>query len=250
VDLEQRDQKHFSKRKLWYKLQILQRPKSTSERFAESFAGMGQQLPEIFGKLQERQTQQNQAKSFGQYMSEDPEEQKMFQKLHPDIQKSIATEKAKNLFKTPAEKPDTKGLSDALDWLDENIEYTGSTSIPFTKSFMPFGKITTNRKSVEKREEIDATGFWAADQVFTHFNKGTVSKEKLKTIKEDLAPRSGLSEREYKARVSALRRLSSLPRNLPKAQFDKEVDKEKRSMDKISKYEEKNKRPPLSSFHR
>lgn len=118
---------------------------------------------------------------------------------------------------------ESQGLRETLDWLEKNKGYAGRTDIPFSKSFLGKG---INRPAVEKRAEIDAAGFWAADQVFTHFNKGTVSKEKLKVIQQDLAPRSDISERAYKARISALRRIANLPKDTSKKKFDQILDHE------------------------
>jgi hypothetical protein len=155
---------------------------------------------------------------------------------------------------------ETAGLKDALDWLDENYEYAGDPLVP-GKSFLGGVKkgerhtifdLPFNRKAAQTREEIDNTGFWTTDKIYTHFNKGQISNVKLKLIQEKLAPHSGLSEREYKARVSALRRIANLPPDAPKYVVDNMIEREVKTLNKIegAKSSKKEKeRPPLESFH-
>lgn len=140
---------------------------------------------------------------------------------------------------------DFEGLSNTLDWLEDNYKYAGSTKIPFTKSNTLGG---LKRTVIGKRAEIDAAGFWATDQIFTHFNKGTVSKEKLKVIREDLAPKSDISERKYKARVSALRRIANLPRNISKRKFDNVIEEEVEKVKKLGKGKKEGKKLSLEEI--
>lgn len=125
-----------------------------------------------------------------------------------------------------AQEEDRKGLEEGLDFITKNIGYTGNQYIPFTQSWTGGG---VNREAVQMREEIDATGFLAADKVFTHFNKGVISKDKLRVIQEDLAPNSKLSERKNLARVAALRRMANLPPDISQEKFNKELAKEKKA---------------------
>lgn len=144
----------------------------------------------------------------------------------------------------PEASSDAIGLKTALDKLDDNIEFTGTTALPGTKSFLG-GSL--NRDAREKREEFDTLGFWSTDQVFTHFNKGTISKDKLKTLKDDLAPNSKLSERQNKARINSLRVIANLPKDVSEKEFDQTVAKQKKVLDKIGAGSEK---PSLTSFFR
>ena len=241
---------------------FLPRPQSTSDRIARGLhSAAGEGIPAIAGHLQQKEKEKKENEFLKRFTGEDfsgassefkkialdnmmkrqSQAEKLMQKTTEQVQKKRQEEEKK--------REEAQGLSNALDWLDENIEYTGSTSIPFTKSFGAH-KGGLNREAVEKREEYDATGFWAADQVFTHFNKGTISKDKLKVIKEELAPHSGLSERTNKARNSAMRRMANLPKNLPKSQFDKHLNSELNAVKKIEKHEgfEQKDLPPIDSF--
>lgn len=119
----------------------------------------------------------------------------------------------------------TQGLNQSLDWLENNVSYTGSQWVPYSDSERT-REWSTDREAVQIRKEYDTTGFWAADQVYTHFNKGQISEAKLKVIKNDLSPRGDLSERENKARIASLRRISNLPSDASKEKVDKVIDAE------------------------
>jgi hypothetical protein len=160
----------------------------------------------------------------------------------PSARKAVISEGVKK----STSQTEQQGLSNALDWLEDNIEYTGSTSIPFTKSFSADLPLTMNREGLQKREEFTKTGFWATDQVYTHFNKGQISEAKLEVIKNDLSPKAELSERVNKSRIAALRRIANLPRNAPKEVVDKKINQELKAMKKIESSGEN--RPPIESF--
>ena len=83
-----------------------------------------------------------------------------------------------------------------------------------------------NRGAVERRERFTKQGFWLTDQVYTHFNKGTISMPKFEQMKEELAPRADLSERQNKARIDSLRRISALPKDISSKKADKIIDQE------------------------
>lgn len=141
------------------------------------------------------------------------------------------------------EDQETGGLKDTLDFLDKNVSYTGENLVPGFKSFTAGG---LNREAVEKREEIDKSGFLAADAIFTKYNKGVLSKDKLKIV-QDMAPNSKDSERVYKAKVNALRRMAQLPANATKEDFDKQLDREVKAVNKAQPKEKE--RPSLESFY-
>lgn len=172
------------------------------------------------------------------------------QKSQGDFASKLALHQAKNDIDQQAKRQEAEkgdqGFKDSLDWLDQNIEYTGPVA-KFTKlAGIP------GTEAFGKRAEFDAQGFWATDKAFTHFNKGQISREKLKVIQNDLAPRSDLTQKTNKARISALRRLSNLPSDIPSEVFDKQLQLEKKTLGKIegsSSVGKKTERPPLSSFY-
>jgi hypothetical protein len=149
-------------------------------------------------------------------------------KFSPETQKAFIQQGAKEFAKKQTE--GTAGLGESLDWLDDNLKYTGTKTVPGFSSFTAGG---LRRDVVEKREEFDRLGFLAADQVFTHFNKGVINKDKLKLIQNDLAPNSNNSERVNKARIAALRRIAKLPKNAPAEAVNKAIDKEVAAQKKI-----------------
>lgn len=161
----------------------------------------------------------------------------------PKIRQTLMNDALKKGQEQQQQAEESQGVSDALNWLDENAEYAGSTLYP-GKSFLG-GKskgnrftifdLPINRAASGTREEIDATGFWVTDKIYTHFNKGQISNVKLETIRKDLSPRSDISERAYKARVAALRRISNLPPNAPKSVVDQTIDREIKAVKKIEK---------------
>lgn len=152
-------------------------------------------------------------------------------------------DKQKFLQEQMEKQQELQGLKDTLNQLEEDIPYTG-TAIFGKKSF--FGNIP-GTEAYQKREEFDSSGFLAADKVFTHFNKGTISKEKLKKISEDLAPRSDLSEKKNIARIASLRRIMGLPKDISEKKLDQFIAHEKKRMGIESPSQE---RPPLESFYK
>lgn len=159
-----------------------------------------------------------------------------FAKLSEGAQKKISplfthllNSQEKRMGQEAEEEKEISGLKNSLNFLDDNVSYAGTTKIPFTKSFTAGG---LNRKAVQKREEIDQTGFLTADAIFTKFNKGVISKDKLKVI-QDMAPKAEDSERVYKAKVNSLRRISNLPKDATKEDFDRQVAREEKTVSKI-----------------
>ena len=213
-------------------VQIIQERREPS--FSQRLGGAVQTGLEGFSKIYGQQKENEAIKRLtGQDVSglSDPFKQKLFEQTlkNQGFQQKIAAQQQAKGAESEAE---LGGLNEALDWLDENIEYSGENTIPGFKSFTAGG---LNRGAVEKREEIDTTGFLAADKVFTHFNKGTISKDKLQVILKDLAPNSKLSERKNKARIASLRRMMKLPSDIPESAFDKIVEREKKGIGKIDK---------------
>jgi hypothetical protein len=201
-------------------------------------------------ELYQQKVENESAKKYGVDLSgiRDPELRKIFatQILKGQNAQVLAGAKTAQQKKTAEE--EEQGTRNALNWLEDNVEYTGA-QIPFTKSNTA-GKL--NREAVERREQYDATGFWVADKIYTHFNKGQITDKKLKMIQEKLAPRSGLSERENKARIEAIRRIANLPRNAPQGIVDKKIDNELKVLGKIEKTQLNvpKEKPPLESFYR
>lgn len=135
----------------------------------------------------------------------------------------------KALLEQQKEEKELSGLKSTLKQLREDIGYTGAR-IP-GKSF--FGDIP-GTEAFGKRKEFDAAGFLAADTVYTHFNKGTISEAKLEVIKNDLSPNSKFSERENLARINALERIMGLPSNTPPEKVDKIIEHEKKRVSDAS----------------
>ena len=133
------------------------------------------------------------------------------------------------------EEQETAGLHDTLDFLDKNYESVGQSNIPGLKSWTAGG---ARRGTVQTREEIDRSGFLAADAIFTKYNKGSVSKEKLKLVQE-MAPKSTDSERVYKAKVNALRRMAKFPKDISQEEFDKQLTREAKAIGKAAPKEAK-----------
>lgn len=168
----------------------------------------------------------------------------------PEMRKIAFGEMLKNRREASEAQAEQQGLRDTLDWLDENAKYTGLTGMEGLIAGNPqnFLGSLPGTEAYGKRKEIDASGFWAADQIYTHFNKGQISEQKLKVIQNDLAPRAGLTQKEFKARVSAMRRISALPRNAPRTVVEKEIEKERKALKKIGSGSTD--RPDLQSFWR
>lgn len=223
-------------------VQVLPAVQGFGEKLANVLGQAGTDVFQGYQQYRSNQKDQEIINSFDPNAS--PIEQiKKFSQLSPQKQAAV-TPLLQQYLKTQGtqqvaqqkQQQETEGLKNALDFLDQNIEYTGATFIPGTKSFGAANRpFTMNREGLQKREEFDTTGFWAADQVFTHFNKGTVSKEKLKVIQKDLAPRADLSERKNKARIDALRRMANLPADISPEKFNKILEKEVKSANKGEK---------------
>lgn len=108
-------------------------------------------------------------------------------------------------------------LKNAFSNIESLIPYSGIKTIPGMKSFTGGG---LNRRAIQKREQFDREGFLLADKIFTKFNKGVINKDKLKVIKNEMAPNSKLSERVNSARIDALKTMSGLPQDATNEQFD------------------------------
>lgn len=143
-------------------------------------------------------------------------------------QKAFA-DRQKQLFEQQEKQREEQGFQNVFDELEELFAY-GGMDFPGMKSGTIWG---LNREAVEKREELDKLGFWVADKVYTHFNKGTVTDKKFNEIKKELAPNSKLSERKNRGRMRALQLISNLPSNINQKAFDKFVDKQIAEVNKI-----------------
>lgn len=93
--------------------------------------------------------------------------------------------------------------------------------------------------------ELDASGFWYTDKVYTHFNKGVVSNVRFKNMKDDLAPNASQPPSVNRARLAALNRMAGLPADISSDKFDKVLEKEikdvKKVEDQAAKVDEKKK---------
>ncbi len=223
-------------------VQVLPAVPSFGEKLANVLGQAGSDVAQGFIQRNQNQKDQEIINSFDpnaspidqirRFSQLSPQKQQALTPLLQQYLKTQGTQQAaqqKQEAEALKKQEESAGLKNALDFLDENIEYSGTKYIPGFKSFTAGG---LKRDVVEKRAEIDSTGFLAADQIFTHFNKGTISKDKLKVIQNDLAPKSNLSERENKARINALRRMANLPKDISPEKFNKILDKEVKSAKK------------------
>lgn len=135
---------------------------------------------------------------------------------------------------------ESKGLEESLTQLEGLLPY-GGARIPFTKSFL---RNVPGTEAFEKSKLIDTLGFYTADKVYTHFNKGTISNSKLEQIRENLAPRGDLTERENKSRINAMRTIMNLPKDISEAKLDQIVNKLQKGVDK----DEPKKKSPLGDY--
>lgn len=158
--------------------------------------------------------------------------------------------KAYKALKESSEKKElTKGITNSLDWLEKNIGLSGKFGVhpgaggieaqgtggglglknPET------GKQMTDQEIKGLREEIDKVGIWTADNVYTHFNKGVLNKDKWEDVKGSFAPNSNLPAKVNRARMAAMKRIMGLPENAPSSVVNKVIDKEAKSLEKIQK---------------
>lgn len=96
-----------------------------------------------------------------------------------------------------------------------------------------------NVGNLEAQEALNAQGFWITDQVYTHFNKGVINKEKFKNMKDDLAPNANLRPAVNKARLKALKTISGLPEDISKEKFDKVLDQSIKKVKEVERHEDK-----------
>lgn len=164
-------------------------------------------------------------------------------------EKAQALQQAKQQEVLQREQKD-QGLRQSFDRLDELIPYTGGTGLLGIGSQSFLGGFP-GTEAFEKRKEFDTLGFWATDNVYTHFNPGVVSDIKFKSIREDFAPRSDLTERENRARISAMRLILSLPSDISKEKFDSVTNRLEKELNpsESNKKSDQAERPPLSSFN-
>jgi hypothetical protein len=202
----------------------------------------------LFDGLQKKRQSQNMSSLFSQISPEDQQIAQLFLSEHPGAQsfgKELFKQRGQELKeqrKIQQQKIEQeealKGAKETAEFLEnpENLQYAGSR---FSDLLNPNLKVNPlgglNRKAVEKREEYTRSGFLLADQVYTHFNKGTISEAKLELIKKDLAPHGNLSERENIARVRALKRIMGLKSDANPSTVNKIIDQEISKVKKSSK---------------
>lgn len=252
-------------------VQFIPRTRGTfGEQMAQSLGAGASAVANQYGQLAqqlalEKHKQQQFSNLLGKFGGEEmtPQQMMLIGKSNPElipflsqIVKSKTTrdiEESKRLDAERAEiikkEEEQAPVRESLDWLDENLKYTGSTGFPGlfagnTENFL--GQIP-NTEAYEKRQEFTNTGWWVTDKVYTHFNKGVISDKKLKIIQEELAPRGDLFQSKNKARIAALRRLYNLPKNISSAAFDKQLEREVKAVKKIPSPEGQE-LPPLESF--
>ncbi len=201
-------------------------------------------------QAKEQQAQQQRDLDYQRKLEHDEAERDLKLRIHQEKLGAKAAELGEKEAKSEKEKiEEQKSLKQQFDRVRYLIPYGGSRLIPGTKSF---GAFSTNidkraREAYQNRQELDSLGFFIADRVFTHFNKGVISKDKLKKI-ETLAPNSKYSDRANYGRVNSLERLANLPDSLNEKQFDAAIAKEKTKIAKTdeqgAKIEKKQLGPP------
>ena len=169
-----------------------------------------------------------------------------------DMQKMVMAEKFPKAFEVYKEKiekqQDLKGTLDTINWLDENSRYSGKFGLPPKWGGIEAqgesgglalkdaeGNQLSNAEIKGIREEFDSSGIWAADKVYTHFNKGVLNKEKWEDIKTKFAPNSELPSYINKARTAALRRIMGLAPNSSPAAVNTIIERESKALEKIEK---------------
>jgi hypothetical protein len=161
-------------------------------------------------------------KQFGMLSAEKQKALTPLFEQHFKSQETLAKMNYEQKAKEAEKQAEIEGMKQGLDFLDANKAYVGTTLIPGFKSFTAGG---LNRDAVQKRKEIDDTGFWTTDKIYTSLNKGVQNKVKFEKMLE-LAPNSRDSERVFQAKVDSLRRVGNIPREASPEQYDKIVNEE------------------------
>jgi hypothetical protein len=181
----------------------------------------------------------------------------------PATRKIIISEGIKQQGAAREEEKATKGITHSLDWLEDNIKYSGKFGVApkwggieaqgesggLALKNPATGKPMTNLEIQAKREEIDRTGIWMADAIYTHFNKGVLNKDKWNDVKERFATDSQLPASINRARMASARRIMGLPKNAPTSVVEKTINSELKALDKIESSKNKKELPPLESFY-
>lgn len=138
---------------------------------------------------------------------------------------------------------ETESIQNSFDSLEQNTELASRGGIhPIKRLKSEFAK---GSDYSQVASDYDSTGFFLTDKLFTHFNKGTISKDKLKLV-QDLSPNSKLSQSQNKGRIQALKRLFDLPSDASSEKFNKELAVAQREIKTDNSTKE---RPPLSDFN-
>jgi hypothetical protein len=106
-----------------------------------------------------------------------------------------------------AKRDRSKRLLETTEEQEKLLPYTGSTSIPFTKSFNAT-KFGLNRKGLEKRELFDNLSADAASFFRDLETKGQLPQGLYEKVIEPRLPNSKLSERENLGRLKGIKSLA------------------------------------------
>lgn len=218
-------------------------------------AGVGSYMKEAMKNEPQRRMADLFAKKFGGGKGKGSElagkgEGDPFSNMSPEQEALMAESmpKAYKALKANQEKQEqAAGIEQSLDWLEKNVSLSGrfgvhpkwggieaqGTSGGLGLKDPETGKQLTDIEIKGKREEIDTTGIWLADRVYTHFNKGVLNEAKWEDVKNRFAPRSDLPAEVNRARIAALRHIMGLPKNAPTAAVDKVINREQKALDKI-----------------
>lgn len=218
-------------------------------------SGLSPEVVQEFSKALGKSMGESRGKGFGSTMEN---ENRFFKDKYgvdlseisdPNTRKVMINSAIKSHGKQEEKQEALAGVKDSLDWLEDNIQYSGKHGVnpkwggieaqgkegalgiinPET------GKQFTNLELNSKREEIDRTGIWVADAIYTHFNKGVLNKEKWNDVKEQFATKSDLPASMNRARMAAAKRIMKLPSDAPPPVVNKVIKSELKSLDKIKK---------------
>lgn len=201
---------------------ILQRPKSIGELFAEQIGGGFQRGVDQGLSHVQRLAEKKEANVF-----------------------DFTRDAHKRLLEEQKLKTETMGDLELLEELEkESDEYSTTpwftpwyTKGDVTKKQRQFGKSTPD---TEKASHLDSMGKWVADKAYVKFNKGQISEKKLDWIMSN-APSTKLTKAENKGRIKALKQLLMKEGNIT----DEDLKRAEKTIGTSS-----SSRPPLDSFRR
>lgn len=163
-------------------------------------------------------------------------------------QVKVSKEQAKVSAATAEKDAAKQELVPAFKRLRELVPYGGKFGVKSVMGKIPF------TEAAGKREELDTLGVWAADSVYTKFNKGTLSEVKWDDVKSRFAPHSGLSDVENEARINAMETIIGLPADISADKMESVIKSQEKMIESAEKKSsgkykfKQNERPAMGSF--